>query len=91
MKLRERSSGIIAEIVPDIVVFDESFVERAVAWSAFTARSSLFAVWNRPARATFHSTTFQPNTISALHFMNCLGRMDTKFHERYRDSFGIHD
>ena len=25
--------------------------------------------------ATFHSTTFQPNTISTLHFMRCLGKI----------------
>ena len=72
--LRGGSSGILREIVPDIVVFDESFVNHAVPFGAFTARKSLFACWNRPGKATFHSTTFQPNTISTLHFMSCLAR-----------------
>jgi len=76
-------SGILHEIVPDIVVFDESFVDHAVPFSAFTARKSLFACWNRPGKATFHSTTFQPNTISTLHFMRCLAHSDPGFHERY--------
>ena len=67
------SGGILHEIVPDIVVFDESFVDHAVPFGAFTARKSLFACWNRPGKATFHSTTFQPNTISTLHFMHCSG------------------
>jgi len=85
--LRGRSSGILHEIVPDIVVFDESFVNHAVPWSAFTARKSLFACWNQPGKATFHSTTFQPNTISTLHFMRCLAQADPDFHGRYGEAF----
>ncbi|MGO9924286.1 MAG: aminotransferase class III-fold pyridoxal phosphate-dependent enzyme [Isosphaeraceae bacterium] len=85
--LRGGSSGILHEIVPDIVVFDESFADHAVPWSAFTARKSLFACWNRPGKATFHSTTFQPNTVSTLHFMRCLAQADPDFHHRYRDVF----
>ena len=38
-----------------------------------------------PAKSTFHSTTFQPNTISTRHFMNCLAQADPDFHGRYRD------
>jgi len=83
--IRGASSGILREIVPDIVVFDESFVDQAVPWSAFAARKSLFACWNRPGKATFHSTTFQPNTISTLHFMRCLAKADPDFHGRYSD------
>jgi len=60
------------ELTPDIVVFDESFVNREVPFGAFTASTTLFDVWNQPSKATFHSTTFQPNTISTLHFMRCL-------------------
>ena len=82
--IRSGSGGILREIVPDIVVFDESFVDHAVPFSAFTARRSLFACWNRPGKATFHSTTFQPNTISTLHFMNCLATTDPDFYGRYR-------
>ena len=85
--LRGGSSGILHEIVPDIVVFDESFVDHAVPFGAFTARKSLFACWNQPGKATFHSTTFQPNTISTLHFMNCLAKADPDFHGRYREDF----
>ncbi len=83
--LRGGSKSIVNEIVPDIVIFDESFVNHAVPFSAFTARKSLFACWNRPRKATFHSTTFQPNTISTLHFMNCLAKADPEFHDRYGD------
>src|SRR5262249_43328785 len=61
--LRSGTGGVLQEVAPDIVVFDESFVDHAVPFSAFTARKSLFDCWNRPGRATFHSTTFQPNTI----------------------------
>jgi acetylornithine/succinyldiaminopimelate/putrescine aminotransferase len=85
--LRGGSSGILNEIVPDIVIFDESFVNRAVPFGAFTARKSLFACWNRPGTSTFHSTTFQPNTISTRHFMHCLATADPDFHGRYRDDF----
>jgi acetylornithine/succinyldiaminopimelate/putrescine aminotransferase len=85
--LRHSSGGILREIVPDIVVFDESFVDHAVPFGAFTARKSLFACWNQPGRATFHSTTFQPNTISTLHFMNCLAKSDPDFHARYLEVF----
>jgi acetylornithine/succinyldiaminopimelate/putrescine aminotransferase len=87
--LRNGSSGIIAEIVPDIVVFDESFVDHAVPFSAFTARQSLFACWNEPGKATFHSTTFQPNTTSTLHFMRCLALADPEFYGRYRDELQV--
>lgn len=85
--LRGGSSSVLHEIVPDIVVFDESFVDHAVPFGAFTARKSLFAGWNRPGKATFHSTTFQPNTISTLHFMRCLEQADPDFYDRYRDLF----
>ena len=85
--LRGGSGGILHEIVPDIVVFDESFVDHAVPFGAFTARKSLFACWNQPGKATFHSTTFQPNTISTLHFMHCLAEADPDFHGRYREDF----
>ncbi len=86
-ELRGGSRGILHEIVPDIVVFDESFVDHAVPWSAFTARKSLFACWNQPGKATFHSTTFQPNTISTLHFMRCLAKADPDFHFRHCEAF----
>src|SRR5262249_34082849 len=64
---------------PDIVVFDESFVNRQVPFAAFTARKDLFDHWNQPGRTNFHSTTYQPNTISSLHFVRCLQAADPSF------------
>jgi acetylornithine/succinyldiaminopimelate/putrescine aminotransferase len=81
--LRSGSGSILHQVVPDIVVFDESFTEHAVPFSAFTARRPLFDCWNQPGTATFHSTTFQPNTISTRHFMRCLARTDPDFYARY--------
>jgi acetylornithine/succinyldiaminopimelate/putrescine aminotransferase len=78
--LRRSASGLLKERVPDIVVFDESFAERHVPFGAFTARRELFEPWNRPGKATFHSTTYQPNTVSSLHFVRCLQRADPAFH-----------
>jgi acetylornithine/succinyldiaminopimelate/putrescine aminotransferase len=81
--LRGEPGRLLREIVADVVVFDESFVDHAVPFAAFTARRALFAVWNRPGKGTFHSTTFQPNTISARHFMNCLAEADPDFFDRH--------
>ncbi len=81
--LRREPGRLLRQIVPDVVVFDESFVNHAVPFAAFTARRSMFAVWNRPGNGTFHSTTFQPNTISARHFMNCLAQADPDFFDRH--------
>jgi acetylornithine/succinyldiaminopimelate/putrescine aminotransferase len=80
--IRREPGRLLREITPDVIVFDESFVDRAVPFAGFTARRSLFAVWNRPGKGTFHSTTFQPNTISARHFMNCLAQADPDFFDR---------
>jgi acetylornithine/succinyldiaminopimelate/putrescine aminotransferase len=78
--LRSAPAWVLREFAPDIVVFDESFVDQAVPFGAFTARKALYQTWNRPGKATFHSTTFQPNTVSSLHFMNCLEKADPEFH-----------
>jgi acetylornithine/succinyldiaminopimelate/putrescine aminotransferase len=78
--LRAGCCRLLRGLAPDITLFDESFVDHAVPFSAFTARKALYDHWNRPDRATFHSTTYQPNTISSLHFMNCLRNMDAEFH-----------
>jgi acetylornithine/succinyldiaminopimelate/putrescine aminotransferase len=77
--LRRAPSGLLKEIVPDIVVFDESFVDHHVPFAAFTARRELFDHWNRPGKTTFHSTTYQPNTVSSLHFVRCLAQADPEF------------
>jgi hypothetical protein len=67
---------------PDIVVFDESFLQRHVPFGAFTARKALFQHWNRKGFTGFHSTTFQPNTVASLHFLRCLERHDPTFFGR---------
>jgi acetylornithine/succinyldiaminopimelate/putrescine aminotransferase len=78
--LRRDPTGLLADLAPDIVVFDESFVNHEVPFSAFTARKTLYAHWNRPGKTTFHSTTYQPNTVSSLHFLGCLEQADPEFH-----------
>jgi acetylornithine/succinyldiaminopimelate/putrescine aminotransferase len=64
---------------PDIVVFDESFIRRHVPFGAFTARESLYRYWTRPGKTSFHSTTYQPNTVASLHFLRCLERDDPDY------------
>jgi acetylornithine/succinyldiaminopimelate/putrescine aminotransferase len=77
---RRDASGLARELTPDIVVFDESFTDRQVPFAAFTASPALYGQWMKPGRSTFHSTTFQPNTISSLHFLRCLRAADPEFH-----------
>lgn len=84
--LRDGKKTALGDIVPDVVVFDESFAGRAVPFGAFTARRSLFAAWNAPKKSTFHSTTFQPNTISARHFVARLVHDDPDFARRHADA-----
>lgn len=74
--MRRSSTGLLRELTPDVVVFDESFAGNEVPFGAFTAKKTLYDHWNKPARSTFHSTTFQPNTLSSLHFVRCLERDD---------------
>ncbi|MBS0265954.1 MAG: aminotransferase class III-fold pyridoxal phosphate-dependent enzyme [Planctomycetes bacterium] len=57
---------------PDLVVFTESFVNGDVPFGAFAASPRLFGLWNKRGMTTFHSTTYQPNSISTLHLMTCL-------------------
>src|SRR5262249_29534722 len=78
--LRRRPGGILREIAPDIVVFDDSFVGHAVPFGAFSASKALYAFWNQPGTTPFHSTTYQPNSISTLHFMKCLEQDDPALH-----------
>jgi acetylornithine/succinyldiaminopimelate/putrescine aminotransferase len=77
---RRGESGLLAELHPDIVVFDESFVNHEVPFGAFTAKKSLYKHWNRRGKSAFHSTTFQPNTIASLHFLRCLENADSEFY-----------
>jgi acetylornithine/succinyldiaminopimelate/putrescine aminotransferase len=77
---RRGVSSLRVELIPDIVVFDESFVNHEVPFGAFTARKSLYKHWNRRGKSAFHSTTFQPNTIASLHFLRCLEHADPAFY-----------
>jgi acetylornithine/succinyldiaminopimelate/putrescine aminotransferase len=78
--LRRGSHRMSQEFAPDIVVFDETFVDRVVPFGAFSARKNLYDHWNKRGKTTFHSTTYQPNTLSSLHFMKCLPQADPEFH-----------
>lgn len=72
-------------LLPQIVVFDESFVHKDVPFGAFTARKTLYDYWNTGGNSTFHSTTYQPNSISTLHFMRCLEKDDPDFVSSLKD------
>jgi acetylornithine/succinyldiaminopimelate/putrescine aminotransferase len=76
---REKASSSLLRWLPDIVVFDESFVNHEVPFGAFTARKTLYDCWNSIGKGAFHSTTYQPNTISTLHFLNCMKQADPDF------------
>ena len=85
LRYRKSLSTTCDTLIPDIVVFDESFVHKDVPFGAFTARKCLYDFWNTPGNSTFHSTTFQPNSISSLHFMRCLERDDPEFYSMLKD------
>jgi len=77
------------ETRPDIFVFDESFVDFEVPFGAFAASTTLYSQWNRRGMATFHSTTYQPNTISTLHFMRRLEATQPAFVARHADALRL--
>jgi acetylornithine/succinyldiaminopimelate/putrescine aminotransferase len=77
--LRQSPTSLLRELVPDIVVFDESFVDGQVPFAAFTTRKDLYDPWTTRGRSTFHSTTYQPNAISSMHFLHCLQEADPAF------------
>jgi acetylornithine/succinyldiaminopimelate/putrescine aminotransferase len=79
------AANAAAGLSPDIVVFDESFVNHDVPFAAFTARKRHYRHWNRRGKTTFHSTTYQPNTIASLHFLRCLKDTDPVFHATVED------
>lgn len=64
---------------PDVVVFDESFVQHDVPFSAMTARGDIYGRWMQPGTSTFHSTTYQPNSISTLHLIKSLTAANPDF------------
>jgi acetylornithine/succinyldiaminopimelate/putrescine aminotransferase len=69
-------------LVPDIVVFDESFTRRQIPFGAFSARPALAELWTVKGMTNFHSTTFQPNTVSTMHFLKCLHEQDEPFYRQ---------
>ncbi len=69
-------------LVPDVVVFDESFTRRQVPFGAFTARREIAAQWTVKGMTNFHSTTFQPNTVSTMHFLKCLQEHSEAFYRQ---------
>ncbi len=71
-----------AALMPDIVVFDETFTMRQVPFGAFAARPDLYAQWTGRGMSTFHSTTYQPNTISTMHFLKCLEEQSPEFFQQ---------
>jgi len=75
-----------AGAAPDIVVCDESFVDGEVPFGAFVASKRVFQHWNRKGMATFHSTTYQPNSVSTLHLMNCLRASAPEFVARHQSA-----
>lgn len=72
LQSRQPQANWPADLAPDVVVFDESFVNRDVPFSAFTSRSDIYGRWMQPGTSTFHSTTYQPNSISTLHLIRSL-------------------
>ncbi|MGD1875284.1 MAG: aminotransferase class III-fold pyridoxal phosphate-dependent enzyme [Mastigocoleus sp.] len=88
-QLRDSKSKKIKELSPHITIFDESFVNNEVPFGAFTAQKKLYHYWNQPNKKTFHSTTFQPNTVSSLHFMRCLEYADATFFNRIAEDLQL--
>src|SRR5262249_3788091 len=68
---------------PDIVLFDDSLMNREAPFGAFVAAKRLYRLWTRRGMTTFHSTTFQPNTISTLRLVNSLRAADPEFVSRH--------
>jgi len=73
-------------LVPEIVVFDETFTMNQVPFGAFTARRDLYEQWTAKGMTNFHSTTFQPNTISTMHFLKCLQEHSARFSDELQPS-----
>jgi acetylornithine/succinyldiaminopimelate/putrescine aminotransferase len=77
-------SRTAGDFVPDVVVFDQSFTGHEVPFGAFSARVDLYAMWMQRKMSQFHSTTFQPNTISTQHFLRWFPRLLPSLSERLR-------
>ncbi len=75
------------EFVPDIVVFDDSMTAGEVPFGAFSARRELYLPWMKGRYSMFHSTTFQPNTVSTRHFVRCLEQLLPELFAVLKDEF----
>ena len=71
-----------ADFVPDIVVCDDSMTDGLVPFGAFTAQPRYYSAWTKKKMSTFHSTTYQPNTISTRYLVNCMSRQLPEFSQR---------
>jgi acetylornithine/succinyldiaminopimelate/putrescine aminotransferase len=78
------AAGDWSSLCPDIVVFDDSFTGGTVPFGAFVARQDIYRPWMRGKRSTFHSTTFQPNTLSCRQFLACCRVADPEWFDRQR-------
>ena len=78
----EGSRSHEASLSPDICVFDETFTRRQVPFGAFSASPEIYRQWMAKGMSTFHSTTYQPNTISTMHFLKCLEELSPVFFQQ---------
>lgn len=69
----------------DVIVFDESFVNFDVPFAAMTCCRTVYSPWMRRSMAMFHSTTFQPSTLPAMHFLKCLNYRSPRIAEALRE------
>ncbi len=76
-------------VSPDIVVLDQSFTNHAVPFGAFSSTAELYAPWQQRGMATFHSTTYQPNSISTMHFLKCLEENSQGFFNQIRPALQL--
>lgn len=68
----ENQQPPLGRLRPDIVVFDQSFTNGQIPFGAMTSRDDLLRIWHSRKLSMFHSTTFQPNSVSTRWFLNCL-------------------
>ncbi len=78
----ENQQPLLSRIRPDIVVFDQSFTNGQIPFGAMTSRDDLLRIWHSRKLSMFHSTTFQPNSVSTRWFLNCLRDRFPDVHRR---------
>lgn len=87
IQARAAAKTALRRLRPDAVIFDESFTQREVPFGAVAARPDVYRRWMTRGMSAFHSTTFQPNTISTLHFISCLRDGDPALTEALKADF----